>query len=114
VAGGDRADSLITGVGEGANKRGRVDRGRGRAGAGRGPERLTCGVGLSVAGAGAREVGRARPRASVRKREGGGLGPKSAHLGGERNFLFFFFSYFQIYFTFSFSIIPFFFKQIFI
>jgi hypothetical protein len=70
VAGGDCADSLITGAGEGADKRGQVD--RGRTGAGRGQERLTCGVGLSVAGAGAREVGRARPRASARKRERGG------------------------------------------
>jgi hypothetical protein len=41
------------------------------------------------------------------EREGGtwaGIGPP----GGERTSLFFFFSYFQIYFTFSFSIISFF------
>jgi hypothetical protein len=81
VAGGEHADSLITGAGEGADKRGRVD--REREDAGKGEEWLTCGAGLVVARRGReREVGRAGPWASERERERGRLGPESAQPGG--------------------------------
>jgi hypothetical protein len=89
VAGGDRAESLITGAGEGADKRGRVD--RGGADAGRGQERLTCRVGLLEAGASVWEVGRAGPRASARKREGGDLGRNWPNRGGGIPFFLFLF-----------------------
>jgi hypothetical protein len=94
VASGDRVDSLITGMGEAADKRGRVD--RGRADAGRGHERLTCEVGLSEAGA--REVGRAGPRASARKREGGDLGRTRLNRGGGIPFFLFLFLFPNLFF----------------
>jgi hypothetical protein len=56
MAGGERANSLITGAGEGANKRGRVDRERERMW-GKVQERLTCGAGLAMGEAWARAGG---------------------------------------------------------
>jgi hypothetical protein len=107
VADGERVDSLITGEGRVADKRGPLARGRAVA---REQERarLMGGVGSSARGGecGAGERERWATWAVRVAREGGigggtwaGIGPA----GGERNSLFF--SYFQIYFSFSFSII---------
>jgi hypothetical protein len=102
VAGGERADSLITSAGEGADKRGRVGKERERM-RGKGRSGSRVGPGWQWRGAGAcgrwAELGLGRARG----RERGGLGPESAQPGGERKSFFFFFFYFQIYFSFSFS-----------
>jgi hypothetical protein len=111
TAGGERADSLITGEGEGADKRGppakerAITRERGRAW-------LTGGAGLTVSAVRARAGGGtswASGGGDERAREGGAWA-ENGPTGRERNSFF----YFQIYFSFSFSIISFFFKQIFI
>jgi hypothetical protein len=115
VAGGEHADSLITGEGRVANKRGPLARGRAVARE-RERARLMGGVGSLARGGecGAGVGGRERWAAwAVRDaREGGrggrDLGQNRPSWGGERNSLFFFFSYFQIYFYLSFSIISFF------
>jgi hypothetical protein len=108
VAGGERADSLITGEGRVADKRGPLARGRAVA---RERERawVMDGVGSLARrgewGAGGRERWAVR---GARERGGtwAGIGPAG---GGEKRNSLFFFSYFQIYFTFFFSKISFFF-----
>jgi hypothetical protein len=108
VGGGQRRSrqQLDHGCEGGADKRGRVDRGRADAG-----ERTGA---ADVRGRAVRQV-QARGRWAVREsesaeeREGGGnLGRTPAQPGEEKFPFLFFFSYFQIYFTFFFSIISFF------
>jgi hypothetical protein len=106
VAGGDRADSLITGAGEGLTSGAGLTDGERMRGEGRSGERAGSGYQWRV-----REVGRARPRASARKRERergwgtwSGIGPT----GGEEFPFSFFLFLFPNLFSFSFSIISFF------
>jgi hypothetical protein len=101
VGGGQRRSrqQLDHGCEGGADKRGRVDRGRADAG-----ERTGA---ADVRGRAVRQV-QARGRWAVRE-SGGGTWAGNRPSRGEEKFPFlFFFSYFQIYFTFFFSIISFF------
>jgi hypothetical protein len=112
VADSERADSLITGEGRVADKRGPLARRRVVARE-RERARLMGGVGSSARrGEWGTRGGPHGPCAARGRGRGGGggtwagIGPAGG--GEKRNSLFFFFSYFQIYFTFSFSIIFFF------
>jgi hypothetical protein len=95
VAGGKRADSLITGEGRVADKRGPLARGRAVARE-RERARLMCGVRSSArggecgAGVGGQERWVAWVVRGARERERGELGPESAQLGGEQKFPFLF------------------------
>jgi hypothetical protein len=113
VADSERADSLITGEGRVADKRGPLARRRVVARE-RERARLMGGVGSSARrGEWGTRGGPHGPCAARGRGRGGGgeLGPESAQPGGGRREIpfSFFFSYFQIYFSFFFSKIYFFF-----